>query len=117
MNNHSRKGLRKGSRKGSRKQTRKMNKRGGGYTMPYAYYNTQGYPTFVNPFASVPSTSATSNMIRPVLSQTGGTRKKFKGGFSPSVMGSFIPNAQAAIVPLALYTVYDTLVPKKLRMR
>ena len=27
-------------------------------------------------------------------------------------MGGFIPNAQAAIVPAALYMVYHTLVPK-----
>jgi hypothetical protein len=29
------------------------------------------------------------------------------------VMGSFVANAQAAIVPLALYAVYHTFVPKK----
>jgi hypothetical protein len=97
-------------RKGGRRHN------GGGYTMPYAYYNApgmQGLPVIVNPFASVPSTNATSSMIRPGLNQTGGTRKKLKGGFSPSVMGPFIQNAQAAIVPAVLYTIYHTMVPKK----
>ena len=112
-----------GTRKNNRgmKKTRKTNKNvrkhnGGGYTMPYAYYNAPGFPTIINPFASVPSTNATNNMIRPVLNQTGGS-KKLKGGFSPSVMGGFIPNAQAAIVPLALYAVYHTLVPKTSKTR
>ena len=87
--------------KWNRKQNRK---KGGGYTIPYEYYNAPGFPLFSNisnSFASIPSTNATSNMIRPMLVQTGGS-KKLKGGFSPSVMGGFIPNAQAAIVPLAL---------------
>jgi hypothetical protein len=109
------KNTRKNTRKNMRKNTRKNNmKRGGGYTMPYGYYNAPGFPTLVNPFAPVVSTNATSSMIRPELGQRGGS-KKLKGGFSPSVMGGFIPNAQAAIVPLALYTVYHTLVPKKTR--
>ena len=97
-----------------KKNTRKNNMHyGGGYTMPYGYYNGPGFPVMVNPFASVPSTNATSSMIRPGLNQTGGTRKKLKGGFSPSVMGPFIPNAQAAIVPAVLYTIYHIIGPKK----
>jgi hypothetical protein len=28
-------------------------------------------------------------------------------------MGSFLANAQSAIVPLSLYTMYHTMVPKK----
>ena len=107
------------TRKQTKKQTRKHKNRmngmnGGGYTTPLAYYQQPGFPTLMNPFVSIPSTNATSTMIRPVLTQSGGS-KKLKGGFSPSVMGSFIPNAQAAIVPLALYAVYHTMVPKKTR--
>ncbi len=70
-----------------------------------------------------PSTAPTATMVRPVLpatfqspllTQTGGKRtRRFRGGFSPSVMGGFIANAQAAIVPLALYALYHTMVPKK----
>jgi hypothetical protein len=77
--------------------TRKNNMVGAGYTMPHGYYNAPGFPTLVNPFASVPSTAATSSMIRPELIKQGGGSRKLKGGFSPSVMGAFIPNAQAAI--------------------
>jgi hypothetical protein len=35
------------------------------------------------------------------------------GGFAPSIMGSFVANAQSAVVPLALYAVYHMFVPKK----
>jgi hypothetical protein len=45
----------------------------------------------------------------------GGARRRTRrsrGGFSPSIMGSFIANAQAAIVPAALYLVYNQFVPK-----
>jgi predicted GNAT family acetyltransferase len=66
------------------------------------------------------SSLPTATDIRPVMYSTfkvGGarTRKQRKdqhGGFSPSIMGGFIPNAQAAIVPAALYLVYHTFVPK-----
>jgi len=36
-----------------------------------------------------------------------------EGGFAPAVMGSFVANAQAAAVPLALYGMYSAVVPKK----
>jgi hypothetical protein len=67
--------------------------------------------------AFVPSSLPTATEIRPVLYSTfkGGARKgsrRQRGGFSPSIMGGFIPNAQAAIVPAALYLVYHTFVPK-----
>lgn len=66
------------------------------------------------------STAPTADMIRPVLLSTfsspllqaGGTRKRIRGGFSPSIMGPFLANAQAAIVPLAGYLVYQTMIPK-----
>ena len=44
--------------------------------------------------------------------QMGGWRQtrrlisKMRGGFSPALMGSFVANAQTAIVPLALYGLY-----------
>lgn len=69
------------------------------------------------------TTAPTADMIRPILPatfQSGAGRRtrvrsqtsRKKGGFSPSVMGSFLANAQAAVVPLALYAVYHTMVPK-----
>ena len=66
------------------------------------------------------TTAPTADMVRPILPatfvQTGGLRKarmtRKRGGFYPSVMGSFLANAQAAVVPLALYALYHTAVPK-----
>lgn len=70
------------------------------------------------------STAATPDATRPVLVSTfvspllsgagrrGKTRRQ-RGGFSPSVMGSFAANAQAAIVPLVLYGVYKMVAPEK----
>ena len=73
---------------------------------------------------AAPSGAPTSTDIRPILvatsvpTLTGGkrkrnnTRRSLRGGFVPSVMGSFTANAQAAIVPAALYLVYHTMIPK-----
>lgn len=102
----------------TRKQTRRSHKqRGCGYQTSQQFFNPATLPptTF---FPAAVSTAPTVDAIRPVLTstfQTGGkTRSSLKrGGFAPSVMGSFIANAQAAIVPLALYTVYHTTVPKQ----
>jgi len=38
--------------------------------------------------------------------------KQIHGGFYPSIMGPFVANAEAAIVPAALYTAYHMFVPK-----
>jgi hypothetical protein len=70
---------------------------------------------------SAVSTAPTDLAIHPVLNSTfkvGGrgrrsTRsRRVRGGFSPTIMGSFLKNAQDAIVPLALYSAYH-LMPKK----
>jgi hypothetical protein len=76
---------------------------------------------------AAPSSAPTDAAVRPVLLATynapsfvgGGSRKHrgAKGGFSPSVMGGFMANAQAAIVPLALYALYRTVVPTKVASR
>jgi hypothetical protein len=102
----------------TRKHTRRHRKqRGCGYQTSQQFFNPATLPptTF---FPAAVSTASTAGAIRPVLAstfQTGGkTRSSLKrGGFAPSVMGSFIANAQAAIVPLALYTIYHTTVPKR----
>jgi len=91
--------------------------RGGGTLTDQQMFNTGALPP--NSLFEAPSTAPTASDIRPVLNATGspqlgGSRKrKHRGGFSPSIMGSFTSNAQAAIVPLALYAAYHTLVPKK----
>ena len=91
--------------------TRKA-KRGGALTSQQ-FFNPQVLPPSTI-FPAV-STAPTYSEVRPVLAstfQTGGKTRRYRGGFAPSVMGGFVANAQAAIVPLALYMVYHTLVPK-----
>lgn len=106
---------------------------GGGYQMPQQWFD----PAMLPPTTLWPtqlSTTPTTTMIRPVLPATfqngagsrGITRRGIhgmrgirgnqgsrKGGFVPSVMGPFLANAQAAVVPLAFLALYHTTVPKK----
>lgn len=87
--------------------------RGGGYGTSQQMFNPAVLPP-ATMFAA-PSSAPTGYEIRPVMPATfhaGGTRK-LRGGFSPSVMGGFLGNAKAAIVPLALYALYKTVVPTK----
>lgn len=97
--------------------------RGRGYQTSQQFFNPTVLPPHV-PVLPVVSAGATDAAIRPVLASTfkvGGSRRRqarrlslrSSGGFTPSVMGSFIPNAQAAIVPLAFYGVYHTMVKNK----
>jgi hypothetical protein len=101
------------------KSRRSSRRSGGGYQTSQQFFNPAVLPPAVSGFTSVVSTAPTEYAVRPVLNSTfqagaGRTRRSNrKGGFSPSVMGSFVANAQAAIVPLALYAVYHTFVPKK----
>lgn len=106
---------------GSRQRSRsRRGTRGGGYQTSQQFFDPAAYPPSAGLFPA-PSTAPTANAVRPVLlstfsaGQTGGTRraKKMSGGFSPSVMGGFVANAQAVAVPLALYLTYHTMVPKK----
>jgi len=48
-----------------------------------------------------------------VMKQSGGRLSRKKGGFAPSIMGSFILNVESAIVPAVMYTLYHMYVPKK----
>jgi len=86
----------------------------GGAGMPLSYVN----PSYREPSASQGSNLLVSESLlaRPGLNHTGGkrsrkrtTRRKKrttrKGGFSPSIMGSFVPNA-ARLVPAAGVTAY-----------
>lgn len=110
--------------------TRK-NRRGGGYQTSQQMFDPDVLPP-ATMFAA-PSSAPTDAAVRPVLLATynsplmsggnslsrSGSRKHrgAKGGFSPSVMGGFMANAQAAIVPLALYALYRTVVPTKVASR
>ena len=97
--------------------------KGGGYQTSQQFFNADVLPPHV-PVLPILSTAPTDTAIRPVLASTfkvgGGTRRRRDrkgrqarfGGFTPSVMGPFIANAQAAVVPLAFYGVYHTMVKK-----
>jgi len=93
-------------------------KRGGGYLTDAQFFNPSTLPP-TTMFAA-PSGAPTHADVRPVLlatsvpALTGGKRstRRVRGGFVPSVMGSFTANAQAAVVPAALYLVYHTMIPK-----
>lgn len=97
-------------------------RRGGGVQTPQQFFNPTAYAPATGLLNAVPTTAPNAYEIRPVLQSTfqavGGRRRNNKqtrrayGGFSPSVMSGFVANAQAAIVPMALYAVYHTLVPK-----
>lgn len=103
-------------------KTRRVRRIGGGYGTSQQFFDKDILPPAAGMFASVPSTAPTSYEIRPILYSTFGmrggkrntrrARKMQDGGFSPSIMGGFIQNAQAAIVPAALYLAYHTIVPK-----
>lgn len=93
--------------------------RGAGYQTSQQWFDPKVLPPMTLWPTSM-TTASTADMVRPVLPatfvQTGGLRKarmtRKRGGFYPSVMGSFLANAQAAVVPLALYALYHTAVPK-----
>ncbi len=107
----SRKSCRKSNRKSNRKSCRKTRRIGGGVVTSQQFFNNDVLPPHTN--AAAVSTAPTDLAARPILNSTfkvGGRR--LKGGFSPSIMGSFLQNAQQAVVPLALYSAYR-LMPKK----
>ena len=96
--------------------------RGGGVQTSQQFFDPAVFAPSAGLLSTVPSTNSTANTVRPVLlstfpAQSGGTRRgrggKMSGGFSPSVMGGFVANAQAVAVPLVLYLAYHTMVPKK----
>lgn len=97
-----------------RSYTRRNRTRGAGYVTSQQMFN----PDVLPPHTTTPgvSTAPTDLAVRPVLNSTfkvGGSRR-YRGGFSPSIMGSFIDNAQRAIVPLVFLTA-SQMMPKKAR--
>ena len=106
----------------SRKVRKGKVQRGSGFLTSQQYFDPDVLPpsSLMPPLTSLP----TSTDIRPVMLATaptsalmaGGARRRTRrsrGGFSPSIMGSFIANAQAAIVPAALYLVYNQVAKPK----
>ena len=107
--------------------------RGAGYLSPAEFFN----PSAVQPESNGTTISSepVPGWVRPplvatsVVAPSGGSRRNRKtsrrnrktsrrnnsrrnrkvGGFAPAVMGSFVANAESAIVPLALYGLYSML--------
>ncbi len=96
-----------------RRTSRTRRFRGAGYQTSQQMFNPEVLQRHTDEAAV--STAPTDLAIRPVLNSTfkvGGKRRRLRGGFSPSIMGPFLKNAQDALVPLALYSAYH-LMPKK----
>jgi hypothetical protein len=97
-------------------RTRTRRFRGAGYVTSQQMFDPDVLPPHTN--AAAVSTAPTDLAVRPVLNSTfkvggrGRASRRYRGGFSPSIMGPFLRNAQQAIVPLALYSAYH-LMPKK----
>jgi hypothetical protein len=81
----------------------------------------QPFPSkYYDPMASTPAAAPGRDLlhasglgIRPSIGcHRGGTRKN-KGGFTPSVMGSFPYYASKYVVPVALYSGYKMLTKQK----
>lgn len=74
-----------------------------GGAMPLSFLSRN----YSEPPGSVGSTMLGSQplLARPSINMTGGSRKRHRGGFSPSVMGSFVQNA-SMLVPVAGITGY-----------
>jgi hypothetical protein len=91
-----------------RNNNRKNNKSGAGYLSPAEFFNPAArQPSSTNAaISSLPS----SGWVRPPMASTlkGGKRnsKRRTGGFSPSIMGSFVSNVQSTVVPLVLAGLY-----------
>jgi hypothetical protein len=77
---------------------------GGGVNMPLAYFQdgAQMHGTYPEPTGTGLATISNS-WVRTPLTQTGGAKQQ--GGFSPSVMGSFLTNG-ARLIPAAGYMGY-----------
>lgn len=104
--------FRKSQRRTRRRSTRRHRKQSAaGYQTSQQFFDPTVFPPHVGSNAAVVSTGVTESAVRPVLLSTfqaGAARKtrRSRGGFNPSVMGPFVANAQAALVPLALYSTY-----------
>ena len=113
----------------STRSTRNRRQRGGGVQTSQQWFDPAAYPPSAGGLlggGAALSTAPTADAVRPVLLSTfpggngqmgGGKTRRGKrsmsGGFSPSIMGGFVANAQAVAVPLVLYLAYHTMVPKK----
>lgn len=106
----------------TRKQRpRSQKQRGGGVTLPLAYFQDGAQFNGTSASETGAGLAATSAAwVRTPLSQTGGrrSRRSQRGGFAPGIMGAFVVNG-ARLAPMALYlgnkmyrAARDTIGPK-----
>jgi broad specificity phosphatase PhoE len=89
------------------KQSRRSRKqRGGATAMPLTYYAPGSYETRTLDATGAGLASQAGNWVRtPLPRQGGGTRRRQRGGFPPSVMGAFAVNG-LRLLPVAGYMGY-----------
>lgn len=103
---------RKFLRKTARRGRRGLRKGGSATSLPGTYFGVPkatGQPVE----AGKDLLGASSNIVRP---QIGGKRRKTmkkKGGFLPSIMGSFTTGVSKYIVPIALFAGYKLMTRKR----
>ena len=97
---------------------RRSYKRGAGYLSPAEFFNPNALQPATN--AQAVSSAPVPGWVRPplvatsVVAPAGGRRTTRKvGGFAPAIMGSFVANAQTAVVPMVLYGLYSMVAAKK----
>jgi broad specificity phosphatase PhoE len=96
------------TKKWKRSRRQLKSQRGGGVNMPLAYFQDGAQMNGTYPEPTGTGLVATSNSwVRAALNQTGGRRgtRKQQGGFSPSIMGSFVANG-SRLIPAAGYMGY-----------
>lgn len=96
------------TRRNKRNNSKKNRKSGAGYLSPAEFFNPDArQPSSTN---TAISSLPTAGWVRPPMASTlkGGKRRfrKRSGGFSPSIMGSFVSNVQSTVVPLILAGLY-----------
>jgi hypothetical protein len=88
-----------------RQRQRSRKQRGGGVTLPLAYFQDGAQFNGTSASETGAGLAATSAAwVRTPLSQTGGrrSRRSQRGGFAPGIMGAFVVNG-ARLAPMALY--------------
>ncbi len=97
-----------------RVRSRKTRRGGGANALPGQYFGIEkagGPPVGAGKDLQV----ASGGLIRPALGISGGKRRKTmrkRGGFLPSVMGSFVSSVSKYITPIALFAGYKLMTRK-----
>lgn len=114
---HLRKSLKRRShKKRSTRQRSNRSRRGGAATsFPAAYFGVEKAAGPPSVGAGKDILGAGANIVRPAIDISGGKRRKTmrkRGGFVPSIMGSFTTAVSKYIVPIALFAGYKLMTRK-----